>query len=130
MLMALLSQAGTTVNGAYNVLVSMTVLAAFLPYGMLFAALIRAQFKPAGPQVRRVPGGKPVAILLGCLGILSAVTAIVLSTIPSADEPNKALVVLKVVGGTGSLIAAGAAVFLFSRWKTRAHLSTCPKFVL
>ena len=38
---ALLGQAGTTVRGAYNVLVSMSVISLFLPYLFLFSAMIR-----------------------------------------------------------------------------------------
>ena len=59
---ALLGQAGTTVRGAYDVLVSMAIILYFLPYLFLFASIIRLQREPAGPEVRRVPGGKPVAI--------------------------------------------------------------------
>jgi hypothetical protein len=43
---------------------------------------------------------------------------ILLSAIPAPDEPNKPLALVKVVGGTVVLVAAGLAVFLFSRWKT------------
>ncbi|MFZ0745079.1 MAG: APC family permease, partial [Terracidiphilus sp.] len=49
---ALLGQAGTTVRGAYDVLVSMSVISLFLPYLFLFAAMIRLQSEPAGPAVR------------------------------------------------------------------------------
>lgn len=123
MVVALLGQAGTTVAGAYNVLVGMAVLAAFLPYLGIFLCMIRVQFHPealhAHPDARRVPGGKPVAILLGSLGALSCIATIVLCSIPAPDEPNKPLALAKVVGGTAILIALGAAVFLFSRWKTR-----------
>src|SRR5437667_13859 len=40
-LFALLGQAGTSVRGAYDALVSMTVIAYFVPYLLMFAALIR-----------------------------------------------------------------------------------------
>ncbi len=52
-----LGQAGTTVRGAYDVLVSMAIITIFIPYLILFAAMVRAQNKPAGPAVQRVPGG-------------------------------------------------------------------------
>lgn len=114
----LLGQAGTSVRGAYEVLVSMAVIAYFVPYMFLFGAMIRLQSRPAGPEVRRVPGGKPVAILLGLVGLASTAMTIVLSAVPADDEPNKTLALIKVVGGTVVLIGAGVAVFLFSRWKT------------
>ena len=118
MLVALLGQAGTTVRGAYDMLVSMGVLSLFLPYLFLFAAMIRMQFSPAAPQIRRVPGGKPVAIALATIGFLSTAITIVLSVIPSADETNKPLAIAKVLGGTAVLVGMGVGVFLFSKWKT------------
>lgn len=119
MAVTLLGQAGTSVRGAYEVLVSMGIIAYFLPYLFLFGAMIRLQNTPAGPEVRRVPGGKPVAIALASVGLASTAMTIVLSTIPAADEPNKPLAVAKAVGGTVVLIGAGVAVFLVSRWKNR-----------
>jgi amino acid transporter len=118
-LVALLSQAGTSVHGAYDVLVSMTVLITFLPFIFIFASMIRLQREPAGPEVRRVPGGKPVAILLGILGLLSTLATIGLSTIPSDDEPNKPLALLKVLGGTFVMVAAGIGMYLIGRYKSR-----------
>ena len=61
----LLSQAGTSVYGAYEVLVSMGIISYFIPYLFVFAALIRFQREAASPEVIRIPGGKPVAIALG-----------------------------------------------------------------
>ncbi len=55
-LVAILGQMGTTVRGAYDVLVSMAVISYFIPYLLLFAAMIRLQWEPAGPNVRRVTG--------------------------------------------------------------------------
>ena len=119
---AFLGQAGTSVRGAYDVLVSLAVISLFLPYLMLFAAMIRLQSEPAGPEVRRVPGGKLVAIALASLGLASTSVTIVLSLIPGADEANKPLAVAKVLGGTIVLIGAGVAVFLVERRKARAHM--------
>jgi amino acid transporter len=119
MLVALLGQAGTSVRGAYDVLVSMAIIAYFLPYLFLFAAMIRMQDRPAGPDVRRVPGGRPVAISLASVGFVSTSVTILLSVIPGADETNKPLAVLKVVGGTAVLVGAGVAVFLASRRKAK-----------
>ncbi len=121
---ALLGQAGTSVRGAYDVLVSMSVIANFLPYLLLFAAMIRMQSLSAGPEVRRVLGGKPVAIALASLGLASTSATIVLCLIPGADETNKPLAVAKVLGGTLVLIGVGVAVFAVERRKARAHLKS------
>ncbi|HZB87403.1 MAG TPA: APC family permease [Terracidiphilus sp.] len=112
---ALAGQAGTTVRGAYGVLVAMGILSTFLPYLFVFAAMMRLQARAAGPEVRRVPGGRPVAIALAALGFASTALTIVLSAIPAHDEPHKALAVMKVVGGTVVLVGAGVAVFAVGR---------------
>jgi amino acid transporter len=121
MAVTLLGQAGTNVRGAYEVLVSMGIISYFVPYAFLFAAMIRLQNSPAGPEVRRVPGGKPVAIALGLVGLASTAITIFLSAVPANDEPNKMLAIVKVVGGTAAMLGSGAAVFAFSRWKTQRN---------
>jgi glutamate:GABA antiporter len=119
-IVALLGQAGTTVRGAYNVLVSMSVISLFIPYLFLFSAMIRMQSRPAPIEAHRVPGGRPMAILLASIGLISTAATIILSAIPGTDETNKPLAVAKVLGGTAALVGLGVAVFLFSRWKTRS----------
>ena len=118
-LVAILGQAGTTVRGAYDVLVAMGIISYFVPYLFLFAAMIRLQREPAGLEVRRVPGGKPVALLLGVLGLASTAVTIVLSVFPGPEEPNKVQAVAKVVGGTIVLIGTGVLVFVLERRKAR-----------
>jgi amino acid transporter len=113
--MALLGQAGTTVRGAYDVLVGMAVLTQFLPYLFMFAAMIRVQSRPVERGVRRVPGGRPVAIALGLVGLASTVLTIVLSMIPADDDPHPVVAVVKIAGSTAALVGAGVAVFLIAR---------------
>lgn len=110
-----LGQAGTTVKGAYDVMASMTVITYFIPYLFVFAAMIKLQGEPTGPEVIRVPGGKPVANLVAIVGFLTTTLTIMLSLIPQPDEANKPLAVFKVVGGSVVLIAAGAAIYCFGK---------------
>lgn len=123
-LVALLGQAGATVRNAYEVLVSMAVIAYFVPYLFVFGAMIRLQKRPVSSAVRRVPGGKPVAIALGIMGLASTSATIILATIPSGDEPNKVLTVFKVVGGAALMIGSGAAVFRVRRSRARIVLES------
>jgi amino acid transporter len=113
-----LGQAGTSVKGGYDVLASMTVITYFIPYLFVFAAMIKLQREPAGPEVIRVPGGKPVAVVISVVGFLTTTLTIVLSLVPQPDEPNKPLAVLKVVGGSTVLLAVGA--WLYWTGKRRA----------
>ena len=114
-LVAILGQAGTTVRGAYDVMVSMATISYFIPYLLLFASMIKLQKEPAGPNVRRVPGKAPVAIALGLVGFVATGATIVLSLIPGADQPNKVLAVVKVVGATLVQLGVGIGIFVAER---------------
>jgi amino acid transporter len=116
-----LGQAGTSVRGAYDVLISMSIISSFVPFLFMFAALIKVQREPAGPDVIRVPGGKPMATLFGALGFVTTAIAIVLACVPAADEPNKPLAVAKIVGLSLVLIAIGAIVYFVGRRKARSR---------
>jgi glutamate:GABA antiporter len=107
-----LGQAGTSVRGAYDVLVSMGVIFYFIPYLYLFASMIKLQREPAGPDVIRVPGGKSVARLVATVGFLTTTLTIALSLIPQPDEPNKPLALLKILGGTGALVVVGVLIYM------------------
>ena len=110
-----LGQAGTSVRGAYDVLVSMSIITYFVPFLFMFAALIKVQNEPAAADVLRVPGGRPVAILFGAVGFLTTAIAIVLATVPAANEPDKTLAVIKIVGLSVALIGIGAVVYSVGR---------------
>jgi glutamate:GABA antiporter len=97
--------------------VSMSVIAYFLPYMFMFAAMIRLQREPAGPEVIRVPGGTPVAIALAALGFLTTTISVGLAMLPSDDEPNKPLAVLKIIGLTAVMIGVGVGLYAAGRRK-------------
>ncbi|KAA6463326.1 APC family permease [Acidobacteria bacterium AB60] len=111
MLFAVVAQIATSVKGAYDVLVSMSIITYFIPYLYLFAAMIAVQSHPAAPSVIRVPGGRRVAIPLAVLGLLTTSLTICLSVLPSEDEPNKPLAVIKIIGMTILVVGAGAAIY-------------------
>jgi amino acid transporter len=112
---AFLGQAGTSVRGAYDALVSMGIITNFIPFLFMFAAMIKLQREPAGPGVIRVPGGSRVAVLLAVLGFLTTTAAIVLASIPPDEEPDKTVAVVKVVGGSAVLLGIGIAIYLAGR---------------
>ena len=119
MLCALLSQAGSSVQSAYDLLVSMSIITYFIPFVFLFLAMIRLQREPVPPGVMRLPGGKPVAILLASTGLVTTVLTIILAVIPPDNEPHKGLAIAKVLGSTLLLVAAGIAVFLTGTWREK-----------
>jgi glutamate:GABA antiporter len=113
----LLGQAGTTVRGAYDALVSISVITALVPFLFLFAALIRLQHDPVGPDVIRVPGGKPVARAVACVGFSTTLFAILLSLIPAPDEPHKFFAAGKILGSTAVLVGVGIVVYWIGKSK-------------
>jgi len=112
-----LGQAGTSVKGAYDVLVSMGIITAFVPFVFVFLSLIKVQREHAAADVIRIPGGRIVATFLGYVGLLVTLFAIGLAMLPAADEPNKPLAVAKIIGLTGILIGTGWAIYASSRRK-------------
>ena len=123
MLCALLSQAGSSVQSAYDLLVSMSIITYFIPFVFLFLAMIRLQREPIPPGITRLPGGKPVAILLASTGLITTGLTIVLAVFPPDNEPHKRLAIAKVIGSTFLLVGAGVVVFLSGKWRKRTWRS-------
>jgi glutamate:GABA antiporter len=121
-----LGQAGTSIKGAYDVLVAMGVITYFIPFLYLFAAMFKLQGEPAGPEVIRVPGGRPVARLVSVVGLFTTIFAIVMSVVPQPDEPNKPLAVLKIVGLSGLLVLIGAWIYWAGRKRARRSAGVPP----
>jgi glutamate:GABA antiporter len=111
----LLGQFGSTVHGAYQVLVSMTIITNFVPYLFMFAAMIRLQREPVEAGVVRVPGGKPVAIALATVGFVTTCAVILGSMVPDASEPNKLLAVGKIIALSAVLLGGGVGLYSLGR---------------
>jgi amino acid transporter len=117
-IVTILGQAGTTVRGAYEVLISITVITTFLPFLLLFAALIRLTLRGTIPHLS-IPGGPVVAVALAALGFFTTALTILLSTVPAPDEPRPWLALTKVLLSTLAVLVAGLAVFAIGRRKER-----------
>jgi amino acid transporter len=120
MVCAIFSQAGSSVKSAYDLLVSMSIVTYFIPFLFLFLATIRLQRRPAPRGAVRLPGGRPVALLLAWTGLLTTLLTIVLSVIPSSDEPRPELAMAKGLGATVLMIGTGVIVFYSGKWRRRA----------
>jgi amino acid transporter len=130
MVVAALGQAGTTVRGAYDALVSMAIITNFIPFLFLFAAMARLQSRPVGPEVMRVPGGRPVAVVLACVGFMTTAVAIVLALIPAEVETHKSLAVAKVLVTATVAVGSGAAIFLIAQKKRQPLLALAREHAL
>jgi glutamate:GABA antiporter len=122
-----MGQAGTTVKGAYEVLVSLTVITQMLPFLCLFATAAQLARGARVEGELRMPGGRAAVVATALVGLLTTAGAIVLSLVPRPDESNKALAVGKVVGMTALLLAGGAALYLNgTRRRARLALLSVP----
>ncbi len=116
-----LGQAGTSVRGAYDVLVSMGIITYFIPYALLFAAMFRIQGEKAGPDVICVPGGKPVARVVASVGLITTLLTLALAVVPPVEEPHKVLATAKIVGLSGVLVGVGAILYCAAIWKKKSY---------
>jgi amino acid transporter len=108
-----LGQAGSTVRGAYDVLVSMMVIATFLPFLLLFASAWRLLRDDP-------PGGRAVSILLPAIGLLTTLVSIAFAVIPTEEEKNPAFALAKIAIGTLLLIGSGMFVYRAGRRRAAA----------
>ncbi len=110
-----LGQGGSTVKGAYDILVGSTVLITMLPFMLLFASAIKLDAEPAPPGAVTIPGGRWTIAVFALVGLATTVAAAVLAVFPADDDPNKLLSVLKVFGLTALVVGSGVAVYLVGR---------------
>jgi amino acid transporter len=110
-----LGQSGTTVKGAYDVLVSSTVVITMVPFLFLFSSALKLRAQPRTPTMVRIPGGKRTVSIAALVGLMTTVTAIVFAGFPADDDPNKLLAVIKVVGLTAMMLVAGLTIYLLGR---------------
>jgi amino acid transporter len=114
-----LGQAGTSVRGAYEILVSLSIITNFIPFLFIFAALVRCQHAPLPDGVVRVPAGPVAARVAGTVGFATTSLAIVLACVPGPGEPNAVLAVAKVVGASAAIAGIGVVVYARGRRRHR-----------
>jgi amino acid transporter len=119
-LFVLMGQAGTTVRGAYQVLVSLTVIVTFVPFVLLFAAAVKLAGAPASGETLRLPGGAPVVVGFALVGLAATLGAILLGLVPPESEPDKPLAVAKVLGTTLLVMGGGVLVYALGRARARS----------
>jgi len=106
-----LGQSGTTVRGAYDVLVSTTVLVTMVPFLFVFGSAIKLYAEPSRPDMVKIPGGKSTIVIAAVVGLFTTVSSMVLAAIPGPNDPHKAVAVIKVLGMTAAIVGGGIAVF-------------------
>jgi glutamate:GABA antiporter len=119
-LLVVLGQSGTSVRGAYNVLIEMMIVSSMIPFVFLFGAAIKLSAGPAGMGESRIPGGRATVVAIALLGIATTVASMVISFVPPPDEEHPMLAVLKIAGITTVLLLAGAGVYAAGSLRARS----------
>ena len=116
-----LSQINATVIGAYQFLVSMSVILYFIPFLYMYAAAIKLAHRTdrAEGQAVLVPGGMPGMWIAGSLAFLITLGSMILAAIPPGGE-NKILFEAKLVGCTAAFVGTGLVLYWRGARKKRA----------
>ena len=110
----LVSQISESVRGAYDGLVSITIIIYFIPFLYMFAAVIKLVNRPdrrANPHAVLIPGGQIGVWLTAGIGFLIALACMVISLVPPGDSTNKLLFEVKVVAMTVVAILFGLVLY-------------------
>ncbi len=112
-LLVVLGQAGATVKGAYDFLVSMSVISYTLPFVFLFLAYFRVRGAPAD-GVWVAPGGPRGRRGLALAGLAVTASAIACTLVPSPDATDKLGAVIKLLVSSWALICIGWAIYVWA----------------
>jgi amino acid transporter len=103
-------QAGTSVRGAYNLLVAMSVIFTFIPLMLMFASAIKlARVADTSGTALVTPG---VLRVLGAMGFTVVLAGLLLAFVPDSAEARPVFAVAKLVVLTMILLGVGTALFL------------------
>ncbi|HSM85319.1 MAG TPA: APC family permease [Candidatus Limnocylindrales bacterium] len=102
-----------SVIGAYQFLVSMSVILYFIPFLYMYAAVIKLAYRPdrATPGAVLVPGGKAGVWLTGLLGFLITGGSMALACVPPGEEPDKVRFVASLILSTVGFIGFGLLLY-------------------
>src|SRR5262245_20330300 len=119
---ALAKITGQRAEQAYQVLISLAIIAYFIPYLYLFASLIKLQGEPAPDGVIRVPGKRAGAYSAAALGLSVTAFSIFLACWPGKDVANKTFFFETVFGTIAADLAIGAFIYYVGRRRKAAAL--------
>lgn len=122
-LLVVLGQSGTSVRGAYAVLIEMMIVASMFPFLLLFGAAIKLSAGPGGMGGTRIPGGRPVLVAVALLGIATTLASMAISFVPPPEEEHPTLSILKVAGLTTVLLLGGSALYAVGAFRARRRLA-------
>ena len=120
LVMVFLSQAGSSVAGAYDFMVAMGVLTIVIPYVFMFIGHLKTQRLPPIPGAWAPPGGKRMSIFLGWMGLVSTLIAIVCTLIPNSSEQHPLTAFLKIFLSAIAMFVIGAGLYWLAARRRKA----------
>jgi amino acid transporter len=112
-LLIVIGQMGTSVRGAYDMLVSMTVIATDIPLLFIFAAAYR--LAPGNGMESGALVNPRVLRVMAAAGFTVVAAAAVLAVVPAQDEVRPVLAVTKLIVLTSILIGVGLTLYFRPR---------------
>jgi amino acid transporter len=109
-ILILIGQAGSTVRGAYDLLVAMTVIFTFIPLMLMFASAFQVG-RTAEPSSEAWVSPR-VLSLSGAAGFAVVFAAMLLALVPAANEQRPVFAVVKLIALTLMLLGVGTALFV------------------
>jgi amino acid transporter len=125
-LLVILGQSGTSVRGAYNVLIEMMIVSSLAPFLFLFGAAIKLSAGEGMVGKTRIPGGRPTIVAVAFIGIATTIASMVISFVPPPDEEHPILAVVKIGGLTAVLLLGGAALYAAGSIRARRQVALAP----
>lgn len=116
-ILIIISQAGATMEAAYDFLVAMSVLSYTAPFVFLFIAYLKAQTRTAPAGAWTTPGGPNTARVVGWTGLLVSLSAIACTLVPSPDAADPAGATFKLIFASAVLILSGAGIYALARMR-------------
>jgi len=109
--LVILSQAGTSVAAAYDLLVAMSILTVAIPYVFMFAVYMKCARLPSVPGAWTPPGGRRTSVALAWLGQISTLIAIACSLAPNTGDAHPIAGLLKIVLSTMAMLIVGLVLY-------------------
>jgi glutamate:GABA antiporter len=118
-LLVCLGQSGTSVRGAYNVLIEMMIVSSLAPFLILFAASIKLSADKAIVSRSRIFGGRPTVVVTALIGIATSIASMAVSFVPPPEEGAPLLAVIKIGGLTAALLIGGIVLYVVGSIRAR-----------